>query len=200
MSRLLQEKEETHMLNFTVDSPGLQDHLEWVAQPPPMLASDPPDPNSPKLLDPANTHALRFLLQEISQPSDVPPLQYHGFLFFRPGNPRAFTGHDQPALMGIGNFLMQVANCQYRLRRSFSDGSPLGLPDRTADHNFVRVQLKFRPPSVFGALFFEGEQTRQVELQKVEVDHHTGSMHLVTGEPHGRWSLDMDKRTVLSPI
>jgi hypothetical protein len=196
-------------LPFSVSQPVLQDLLEWVAQPPLMVASNPLDPDSPKVLDPRDTRAIRFHLRRITPttlpPTPVPELHYQGFLFFRPGKTNTPIFQQQPGLMGIGNFQLVEPNCQYTLGLK-SDGTKLGLP--RPDHHFVRVDLRFRPPKTFAGLSFrrtDGSVSRSVQMTHVDVFGNAnmrldGDRPDVGGRPEA-WFLDgLSKSTLLSPI
>jgi hypothetical protein len=164
------------MPDFDVGNPELQDLLEWVDQPPPQQGRD--------------THALSFFLAEI--PTEH--ILYGGLLFFRQGNPTSPIFQQQPGLSGIGSQRLTVPGCQ----------RVLGPIEETPDHTYVRVEVRFRPPRVFAALFFlrsgpnglPGEQVRDVEFNQVNATSFP-TLTIQMDPPEGWLVRNLAKTTVL---
>jgi len=179
----LPEGEEITMPDFDVGNPILQDLLEWVDQPPPQQGRD--------------THALTAALAHL-QPIDERGFGvYRGLLFFRPGNPTSSIFEQQPGLSGT----------------LLPTGTHYQTPDETAEEFrqtfFVRINLRFKPPSVFAALLFlrmdfpglPGETVREVKFSQVELSERNwqqgGGLRIEMDPPSGWGMWEIGKTTVL---
>ena len=172
------------MLDFSVGDPELQDLLEWVAQPPPSQGRD--------------THALHFWLRGTPIEKHI----YAGSLFFRPGNPTAFSFRDQPGLCGIGTVLPNVPACKDVL------GIDTPTPHDAPPPVWVRVEVRFRPPKIHASLLFKGgaagplnglpgDTLRAVEFNEVIFNPGLPMIRMIM-DPPNEWRLtQLEKTNVL---
>jgi hypothetical protein len=182
------------MLDFDVGNAGLQNKLEWVAEPPPMLPSAPSGPNSTKVLDPRKTHALRFQLFDLTNTADFSRKQYEGLMFFRPKG----TGHGPVGLTagldGIGYLEPTLRTCE-----ALIDDIPGNFPP-----DFVKVFIGVRPrvsgpADIFATLQLLANVLPDVPAgQTVEFSHvnATEGGDIEMDVPEG-WLLSLRMTTVL---
>jgi hypothetical protein len=95
---------------------------------------------------------------------------------------------------GIAKPLLDTPNCQKL--------PPLVPPEERPDHQFVQVEVRFRPPQVFAALsFFQaaitglpGEQVRSEEFDRVNIDVISHPATLEMDPPDG-WRVTFSHKT-----
>jgi hypothetical protein len=135
---------------FLSGSPNSRNLLEWVDQPPPTQARD--------------THALHFVLEGMGR---TDRLIYAGLMFFHPGSPTAPNFEQQPGFSGIARPLLDTPNCQKL--------PPLVSPEERPDHQFVQVEVRFRPPQIFATLSFFRLQLPDFPENRCVLRNSTGS-------------------------
>ena len=165
------------MPDFDVGIPELQDLLKWVDQPPPQQGRDTP--------------ALHFVLEGMGR---ADRLIYAGLMFFHPGSATAPNFEQQPGFSGIARPLLDTPNCQKL--------PPLAPPEERPDHQYVQVEVRFRPPQVFAAIsFFQaaitglpGEQVHAEEFAQVNLDVISHPPTLEMDPPDG-WRVVFSHKT-----
>jgi hypothetical protein len=180
------------MPDFDVGNAELQELLKWVDQPPPQQGRD--------------THALRFQLQRV--PTSLGGLHYMGLLFYRPGNPTSGPFQLLPGLSGVATKLLHRPNCNLT-------SPPVGLPaQENVDHDYVLVEVRFKPPRAFVGLQFcrgrgffgglLGPVIRSMDASPVEISSDPPSLtaSMTMSSDAGSWSVhSLQKTTVLfSPM
>jgi hypothetical protein len=121
-------------------------------------------------------------------------LIHAGLMFYHPGSPTAPDFGQQPGFSGIARPLLDTPNCQKL--------PPLVPPEERPNHQYVQVEVRFRPPQVSATLsFFQaaitglpGEQVHSEEFDRVNLDviSHPATLEM---DPPAGWRVVFSHKT-----